>query len=79
MVITDVDPHSDAADKGLKSGDVILQVAGVAVSDPTDVAEGVKKAMANANTGTDKDRVKVLMQLKSGDQTFFVALSLKKA
>ena len=67
VVITDVDPHSDAADKGLKSGDVILQVAGVAVSDPTDVAEGVKKAMANANTGTDKDRVKVLMQLKICD------------
>ena len=79
VVITDVDPQSDAADKGLKSGDVILQVAGVDVSDPADVAEGVKKAMANAKTGTDTDRVKVLMQVKSGDQTFFVALSLKKA
>ena len=31
-----------------------------AVSDPCDVAEGVKKAMANANTGSDKDTVKVL-------------------
>ena len=79
VVITDVDPKSDAADKGLKSGDVILQVAGVDVSNPADVAEGVKKAMANAKTSTDKDRVKVLMQVKSGDQTFFVALSLKKA
>ena len=28
VVITDVDPSSDAADKGLKAGDVILQVAG---------------------------------------------------
>ncbi len=79
MVITDVDPQSDAADKGLKPGDVILQVAGVDVSNPGDVAEGVKKAMANAKTGTDKDTVKVLMQVKSGDQTRFVALSLKKA
>jgi hypothetical protein len=35
--------------------------------------------MANAKTGTDKDTVKVLMQVKSGDQTRFVALSLKKA
>ena len=76
-MITEVDPQSDAADKGLKAGDVILQVAGVNVSDPTDVAEGVKKA--KAKTGSDKDAVKVLMQVKSGDQTRFVALSLKKA
>jgi serine protease Do len=79
VVITEVDPASDAADKGLKPGDVILQVAGVTVSDPDDVAEGVKKAMASAKTTTDKDTVKVLMQVKSGDQTRFVALSLKKA
>jgi serine protease Do len=79
VVITEVDPASDAADKGLKPGDVILQVAGVTVSDPSDVAEGVKKAMDGAKTTTDKDTVKVLMQVKSGDQTRFVALSLKKA
>jgi serine protease Do len=79
VVITEVDPSSDAADKGLKPGDVILQVAGVTVSDPADVAEGVKKAMANAKTASEKDTVKVLMQVKSGDQTRFVALSLKKA
>jgi serine protease Do len=77
VVITEVDPASDAADKGLKPGDVILQVAGVNVSNPSDVASGVKKAMDGAKT--DKDTVKVLMQVKTGDQTRFVALSLKKA
>jgi serine protease Do len=77
VVITEVDPASDAADKGLKPGDVILQVAGLDVSDPSDVAEGVKKAMTSAKA--DKETVKVLMQVKSGDQTRFVALSLKKA
>jgi len=77
VVITEVDPASDAADKGLKPGDVILQVAGIDVSSPSDVAAGIKKAMDNAKT--DKDTVKVLMQVKSGDQTRFVALSLKKA
>ena len=79
VAITEVDPQSDAANKGLKPGDVILQVAGVTVSDPSDVAEGVKKAMANAKTGSDKDTVKILVQVKSGDQTRFLALSLKKA
>ena len=77
VVITEVDPASDAADKGLKPGDVILQVAGVTVSKPADVTAGIKKAMDGAKA--DKDTVKVLMQVKSGDQTRFVALSLKKA
>jgi len=77
VVITEVDPASDAADKGLKPGDVILQVAGVNVSEPADVAAGVKKAIDGAKT--EKDSVKVLMQVKTGDQTRFVALSLKKA
>jgi serine protease Do len=76
VVITDVDPNSDAADKGLKAGDVILQVAGEAVSEPGDVAKGVKKAMDKAK---DKDKVNVRVQVKTGDQTRFVALSLKKA
>ena len=79
VAVIEVDPQSDAADKGLKPGDVILQVAGVTVSDPSDVVEGVKKAMANAKTGSDKDTVKILVQVKSGDQTRFLALSLKKA
>ncbi len=77
VVITEVDPASDAADKGLKPGDVILEVAGVSVSNPSDVAAGVKKAMDGATA--EKDTVKVLMQVKTGDQTRFIALSLKKA
>ena len=76
VVITEVDPKSDAADKGLKAGDIILQVAGETVSQPGDVAKGVKKAMDKAK---DKDKINVLMQVKTGDQTRFVALSLKKA
>jgi serine protease Do len=78
VVITEVDPASDAADKGLKPGDVILQVAGITVSNPSDVAAGVKKAMDGAKS-SDKETVKVLMQVKTGDQTRFVALSLKRA
>jgi serine protease Do len=64
------------ADKGLKAGDVILHVTGETVSQPGDVAKGVKKAMDKAK---DKDKINVLMQVKIGDQTRFVALSLKEA
>jgi serine protease Do len=76
VVITEVEPDSDAADKGLKPGDVILEVAGEAVSQPSDVADGVKRAMDKAG---DKEKVNVLMRVKSGDQQRFVALSLKRA
>jgi serine protease Do len=76
VVITEVAPNSDAADKGLKAGDVILEVAGEIVSQPGDVAKGVQKAIDKAK---DKDKVNVLVKVKSGDQQRFVALSLKKA
>ncbi|MGH9553657.1 MAG: PDZ domain-containing protein, partial [Terriglobales bacterium] len=72
----DVDPSSDAADKGLKAGDVILQVAGQTVSEPADVAKVVKTAMDKAK---DKDKVNVLVQVRTSDQTRFVALSLTRS
>jgi serine protease Do len=72
VVITEVSPDSDAAEKGLKVGDVILQVAGTDVSEPGDV----KKAIATAK---ERGRANVVVQIKTGDQPRFVALSLKKA
>ena len=72
VVITDVDPDSDAADKGLKAGDVILEVAGQPVAKPSDVEAGVRSAQ-------DKGRTAVLMRVRSGEQQRFVALPLKKA
>lgn len=71
VVIIDVDPDSDAAEKGLKAGDVILEVAGAPVKDPSDVAEGVRKAK-------DKGRAAVHMLVRSGDSQRFIALPLKK-
>ena len=70
--IVDVDGSSDAAQKGLKAGDVILEVGGQVVATPDDVAAGVKKAK-------ELGRKAVLLHVKSGDQKRFVAVQLKAA
>ena len=70
VIIADVDPSSDAAQKGLKAGDVILEVSGDVVKTPDEVANGVKKAQ-------DKKRPAVLLHIKSNDQSRFVAVQLK--
>ncbi len=70
VAITEVDPRSEAADKGLSSGDVILDVGGKAVSHPGDVSDGIREAKA-------KGRKAILMQVRSKRQTRYVALSLQ--
>ena len=70
VVISDVKSESDAATKGLKTGDVILEVQGEKVATPADVSAGVKKA-------TDGGRRAVLLRVKSGDVLRFVAVQLK--
>ncbi len=70
--IMDVDPESDAAEKGLKAGDVIIEVGGSSVAGAADVAEGVKKAK-------ELGRSAVMLYIKSADQRRVVALQLKKS
>ena len=70
VVITAVDPDSTAASKGLKTGDVILDVGGKAVSNPSEV----RKALAEARDGNKSN---ILMRLKSGDSTRFIALPVR--
>ena len=72
VIVTEVDNSSDAAQKGIKTGDVILEVGGLAVKNPEDLANGIKEA---AKLG----RKAVLVRVKSGDQTRFVAVQLKKS
>ena len=71
VAIAEVDPQSDAAQKGLKSGDVILEVQGEVVKSVDDVVAGVKKAR-------DLGRRAVLLHVRTGEQKRFVALQLKK-
>ncbi|MFT3731006.1 MAG: Do family serine endopeptidase [Hyphomicrobium sp.] len=71
VAIAEVDPTSDAAEKGLKPGDVILEVSGQVVASPNDVISGIKKAQ-------DLKRTAVLLHIKSADQKRFVAVQLTK-
>jgi serine protease Do len=71
VVITGVDPNGAAAEVGFKTGDVILDVAGKPVSSPADV----RKAMADASGDGKKN---ILLRVKSGEGTRFVALPLSR-
>ncbi|WP_430913477.1 Do family serine endopeptidase [Methylobacterium sp. sgz302541] len=72
VAVMDVDPDGPAAAKGIERGDVILDVAGAAVSKPSDVAERIRSAEGNG-------RKAVLMRVKSAKGvTRFVAVSLAK-
>jgi serine protease Do len=67
VVVTNVDPDGPAAERGFKTGDVILEVGGKIVSTPADVR--------NALDGARKDGKRtVLMRVKSGENSRFVAL-----
>ena len=69
LVITGIDADSAAAERGLKTGDVILNVGGKAVSSVGEVRQALTQAR-----GSGKENA--LMRVKSGDLTRFVALPL---
>jgi serine protease Do len=71
VAIAEVDPESSAAQKGLKAGDVILEVDREAVSTPDDVISGVKKVK-------EKGLDAVLLHVRSGEQKRIVALRFPK-
>ena len=67
VVVTGVESSGVAADHGFSTGDVILEVAGKSVSTPADV----RKLIASART---EGKRTVLVRVKKGDNTRFVAL-----
>ena len=71
VVVTAVDPQGPAAERGIQTGDVILNVGGKAVANIGDV----RSALADANTN---GKHSVLLQLRSADATKFVAVPLAK-
>jgi serine protease Do len=72
VVVTNVDPDGVASEQGLKTGDVILEVGGKKVASPAEVRDVL--------AGIHKDgKRSVLMRVKSGENTKFVALRLGQA
>jgi len=72
VVVTDVDPNGIASDQGFQTGDVILEVAGKKVGNPADVRSALNAAQKDGKRT-------VLMRVKSGEATKFVALRLGRA
>jgi serine protease Do len=72
VVVTQVDPDGPAAERGFRTGDVILDVGGKTVSTPTDVRNALQEAHRQG-------KHTILMRVKSGDQTKFVALPVGNA
>ncbi len=68
VVVADVDPDGMAAQKGLQTGDVILQAAGKSVSRPSEVAAALGAARSDGKKS-------VLIQVRNDNGTHFVALS----
>ncbi len=72
VVVAEVDPEGAAAQKGIQTGDVILQVAGKPVSHPSEVAAAIGSAKADGKKS-------VLVQIRNDNGTHFVALSTQAA
>lgn len=73
VAVMEVDPEGPAAAKGIEQGDIILDVAGSSVSQPSEVAERVRSAESSG-------RKAVLMRVKNAKGiTRFVAVALNKA
>ena len=72
VVVSEVDPDGTAAEQGIQAGDVILAVGGSEVSRPADVEREVADAKKSGMKA-------VLVRVKSGDHTRFVALPFAKA
>src|SRR5438477_1867614 len=71
VVIIEVDPKSAAAERGFKEGDVILEVGGKTVANAGDVREALNAARTD-------NKNSVLMRVKSGGSSRFVAVPLAK-
>ncbi len=67
VLVTEVDPDGAAAEKGLKQGDVILEVAGKPVTRPAEVVDAIDAAKSDGKKS-------VLVRVKSNNGDHFLTL-----
>jgi serine protease Do len=72
VLISDVDGNADAALKGIRVGDLILEISGTVVSSPDDVVNAIREA-------NRLQRRAVLLRIRSGTEARFVAVQLKRS
>jgi serine protease Do len=72
VVITAVEPDGPAAEQGLQTGNVILEVAGKPVGNASEMRNALSEAKSQG-------KHQVLVRVKTGDATRFVALPLGNA
>lgn len=71
LVVTDVDPSSDAADRGIQAGDVITSVNSTQITSAEDVSKALKQA-------EKAGRKAVLLQVSRDNSNRFVALPVNQ-
>jgi serine protease Do len=69
VVITSIDPDGPAAEHGLQSGDVILDVGGKSVASRNDLRDALVQAKKDGKHD-------VLMRVKTSDNTHFIAMPI---
>ena len=69
VVVTAVDPDGPAAEHGVQSGDVILNVGGKSVSSVSELRQALSQAKSDG-------KHEVLMRVKTSDNTHFVAMPI---
>jgi serine protease Do len=72
VAVVGVDPNGAAAEQGLTTGDVILDVSGKPVSTPEDVNSGIAAAKSQGKKA-------VMMRIQTADGARFVAVPFPKA
>jgi serine protease Do len=72
VVVTAVDPNSQAAEQGIQTGDTILWVDNAPVASPDEVEQKIAAARSDGKEA-------ILLRIKSGERTLFVPLSLARS
>jgi serine protease Do len=72
VVVTGVEPNGIAAEHGFRTGDMIMEVGGKAVTTPAEVRDALGQAQRDG-------RRTVLVRVKTGDSIRFVAIRLARA